>query len=74
LGLRLDRAGGLSAQPPGHGADRRVRFTEALKQQWLPRLATGRGRLACLTLTEPGAGSDLQGGVRTQAGATATPG
>jgi alkylation response protein AidB-like acyl-CoA dehydrogenase len=41
--------------------------SEALKRQWLPRLATGRGRLACLTLTEPGAGSDLQGGVRTQA-------
>lgn len=41
--------------------------SEALKQQWLPRLATGQGRLACLTLTEPGAGSDLQGGVRTQA-------
>jgi alkylation response protein AidB-like acyl-CoA dehydrogenase len=40
---------------------------DALKQEWLPRLATGRGRLACLTLTEPGAGSDLQGGVRTQA-------
>lgn len=41
--------------------------TEALKQRWLPQLATGRGRLGCLTLTEPGAGSDLQGGVRTQA-------
>ena len=39
----------------------------ALKQRWLPQLATGRGRLGCLTLTEPGAGSDLQGGVRTQA-------
>ena len=41
--------------------------TDALKAQWLPRLATGRGRLGCLTLTEPGAGSDLQGGVRTTA-------
>ncbi len=40
---------------------------EELKQEWLPRLATGQGRLGCLTLTEPGAGSDLQGGVRTQA-------
>ncbi|MCB0148434.1 MAG: acyl-CoA dehydrogenase family protein, partial [Caldilineaceae bacterium] len=39
----------------------------ALKAQWLPKLATGRGRLGCLTLTEPGAGSDLQGGVRTTA-------
>lgn len=33
----------------------------------MPQLATGRGRLSCLALTEPGAGSDLQGGVRTQA-------
>jgi alkylation response protein AidB-like acyl-CoA dehydrogenase len=45
-----------------------VRFgSEAQKQQWLPALATGEGRLACLALTEPGAGSDLQGGVRTAA-------
>lgn len=41
--------------------------SEALKQRWLPSLATGKGRLACLALTEPGAGSDLQGGVRTTA-------
>ena len=34
---------------------------------WLPLLATGKGRLGCLALTEPGAGSDLQGGVRTTA-------
>ena len=39
----------------------------ALKERWLPQLATGKGRLACLALTEPGAGSDLQGGVRTLA-------
>jgi alkylation response protein AidB-like acyl-CoA dehydrogenase len=39
----------------------------ALKAQWLPLLATGKGKLGCLTLTEPGAGSDLQGGVRTAA-------
>jgi alkylation response protein AidB-like acyl-CoA dehydrogenase len=38
-----------------------------LKERWLPQLATGKGRLACLALTEPGAGSDLQGGVRTLA-------
>lgn len=45
-----------------------VRFgTEAQKRQWLPDLATGQGKLACLALTEPGAGSDLQGGVRTAA-------
>ncbi len=41
--------------------------TEELRQEWLPRLATGKGRLGCLTLTEPGAGSDLKGGVRTTA-------
>ncbi|NKQ34141.1 MAG: acyl-CoA dehydrogenase [Chloroflexi bacterium] len=41
--------------------------SEALKEQWLPDLATGRGKLGCLSLTEPGAGSDLQGGVRTTA-------
>jgi butyryl-CoA dehydrogenase len=40
---------------------------EAQKARWLPPLATGAGKLACLSLTEPGAGSDLQGGVRTTA-------
>lgn len=45
-----------------------VKFgTEAQKENWLPPLATGQGKLACLALTEPGAGSDLQGGVRTAA-------
>jgi alkylation response protein AidB-like acyl-CoA dehydrogenase len=41
--------------------------TEEQKRHWLPRLASGQGRLACLGLTEPGAGSDLKGGVRTTA-------
>lgn len=41
--------------------------SEALRERWLPQLATGKGRLGCLALTEPGAGSDLQGGVRTAA-------
>lgn len=41
--------------------------TEEQKQKWLPPLATGEGKLACLGLTEPGAGSDLMGGVRTTA-------
>lgn len=45
-----------------------VRYgTVAQKERWLPQLATGQGKLACLSLTEPGAGSDLQGGVRTTA-------
>jgi alkylation response protein AidB-like acyl-CoA dehydrogenase len=37
------------------------------KQRFLPSVASGRGGLAALVLTEPGAGSDLQGGVRTRA-------
>lgn len=41
--------------------------TEAQKREWLPDLAAGKGKLGCLSLTEPGAGSDLQGGVRTTA-------
>ncbi|MCC6188726.1 MAG: acyl-CoA dehydrogenase family protein [Anaerolineales bacterium] len=41
--------------------------SEALKQRWLPRLAGGQGQLGALALTEPGAGSDLGGGVRTSA-------
>jgi alkylation response protein AidB-like acyl-CoA dehydrogenase len=41
--------------------------SQALKDRWLPLLATGKGKLGCLALTEPGAGSDLQGGVRTTA-------
>ncbi|MBX3048763.1 MAG: acyl-CoA dehydrogenase family protein [Anaerolineales bacterium] len=38
-----------------------------LKQRFLPKAATGEGRLAALALTEPGAGSDLKGGVQTRA-------
>jgi alkylation response protein AidB-like acyl-CoA dehydrogenase len=41
--------------------------SEELKQEWLPRVASGQNRLAALALTEPGAGSDLQGGVTTRA-------
>jgi alkylation response protein AidB-like acyl-CoA dehydrogenase len=41
--------------------------SEALKTRWLPRLASGEGKLGALALTEPGAGSDLAGGVRTSA-------
>ncbi len=39
--------------------------TEEQKQKWLPRMATGETILA-LAMTEPGAGSDLQG-IRTTA-------
>ncbi len=38
-----------------------------LKQKYLPRAAGGEGKLAALALTEPGAGSDLKGGVLTRA-------
>jgi len=33
----------------------------ALKEKWLPRVADGKHKLGSLALTEPGAGSDLQG-------------
>ena len=39
--------------------------TEAQKQRWLPRLATGE-MLAAIAMTEPGAGSDLQA-IKTRA-------
>ena len=41
--------------------------SEALKKKWLPLVASGKNKLAALALTEPGAGSDLQGGVVTKA-------
>lgn len=41
--------------------------SEAQKRRFLPSVTSGKGGLAALALTEPGAGSDLQGGVRTRA-------
>jgi alkylation response protein AidB-like acyl-CoA dehydrogenase len=43
--------------------------SEALQRQYLPRVVSGGegAKLAALALTEPGAGSDLKGGVRTRA-------
>ena len=41
--------------------------SEKLKSTFLPRVASGQGRLAALALTEPGAGSDLKGGVQVRA-------
>jgi alkylation response protein AidB-like acyl-CoA dehydrogenase len=38
-----------------------------LKKKWLPLVADGKNKLAALALTEPGAGSDIQGGVTTKA-------
>lgn len=37
------------------------------KLEYLPRAASGKSKLGSLALTEPGAGSDIQGGVRTHA-------
>jgi len=41
--------------------------SEALKKKWLSRVSSGKNKLGALALTEPGAGSDLQGGVKTRA-------
>lgn len=41
--------------------------TEKQKERWLPGLASGKEGLGSLALTEPGAGSDLVGGIRTRA-------
>ncbi|MGZ9225479.1 MAG: acyl-CoA dehydrogenase family protein [Anaerolineales bacterium] len=41
--------------------------SEELQDKWLPLVASGKNKLAALALTEPGAGSDLQGGVVTKA-------
>jgi alkylation response protein AidB-like acyl-CoA dehydrogenase len=40
--------------------------SEALKRKWLPLVTSGKGKLGALALTEPGAGSDLQG-IQTKA-------
>lgn len=41
--------------------------SDALKRRFLPPAASGEGKLAALALTEPGAGSDLKGGITTHA-------
>jgi alkylation response protein AidB-like acyl-CoA dehydrogenase len=41
--------------------------SEQLKGKWLPALASGESGLCALALTEPGAGSDLAGGIETRA-------
>jgi alkylation response protein AidB-like acyl-CoA dehydrogenase len=52
----------------GLGATPIVLFgSEELKKKWLPLIASGQNKLAALALTEPAAGSDLQGGVTTKA-------
>jgi alkylation response protein AidB-like acyl-CoA dehydrogenase len=41
--------------------------SEDLKKKWLPLVTSGKGKLSALALTEPGAGTDIQGGVTTRA-------
>ena len=41
--------------------------THEQKKKFLEPVATGEGKLSALALTEPGAGSDLKGGVKTKA-------
>ena len=41
--------------------------SEELKARFLPRAVSGEAKLAALALTEPDAGSDLKGGIRTRA-------
>ncbi|MGD8604828.1 MAG: acyl-CoA dehydrogenase family protein [Anaerolineales bacterium] len=41
--------------------------SEEQKKRWLPGLAAGEMGLGALALTEPGAGSDLVGGIQTKA-------
>lgn len=40
---------------------------DELKKKWLTLVAEGKNKLGALALTEPGAGSDIQGGVITKA-------
>ncbi|MDO9301403.1 MAG: acyl-CoA dehydrogenase family protein [Anaerolineales bacterium] len=41
--------------------------TDELKKKWLPLVAQGKNKLGSLALTEPDAGSDIQGGIATKA-------
>lgn len=59
--LSISAHNGLGCAPLTLYAD------EDVKKRFLPPVATGEGQLAALALTEPGAGTDLQGGVRVRA-------
>ena len=41
--------------------------SDELKKKWLHIVASGKNKLGALALTEPGAGSDIQGGIITRA-------
>jgi len=52
----------------GLGVAPLIRFgSEELKRKWLPMVTSGKGKLAALVMSEPGAGSDLQGGITARA-------
>jgi alkylation response protein AidB-like acyl-CoA dehydrogenase len=59
--LSISAHNGLGCAPLSLFAD------EEVKQRFLRPVASGKGQLASLALTEPGAGSDLQGGVIVRA-------
>lgn len=59
--LSISAHNGLGCAPLTLFAD------EEVKQRFLHPVASGEGQLAALALTEPGAGSDLQGGVIVRA-------
>ena len=59
--LSISAHNGLGCAPLTLFAD------EDVKQRFLRPVASGEGQLAALALTEPGAGSDLQGGVIVRA-------
>ncbi len=68
LGWGCGSTGLAIAAHNGLGTSPIVNFgTPEQKQKYLPRVASGKGRLGALALTEPGAGSDIQGGVTTHA-------
>ena len=60
-GLAIAAHNGLGCAPIVHYG------TPEQKTRFLEPVVTGKGRLAALALTEPGAGSDLQGGITTKA-------
>lgn len=60
-GLSISAHNGLGCAPIAQFG------SQELKARFLPPAASGKGKLAALALTEPGAGSDLKGGVRTRA-------
>ncbi len=52
----------------GLGTTPLVKFgSEELKKKWLTRVTSGKNKLSALVMTEPQAGSDLQGGITCRA-------